>query len=350
MNTHPVFRSFLTRIFYAAIWLFASMVQTVLIVFTTEASLGYALLHSLVFNLFFAAGIIFLWYPVYYIDWKNKEWYSTLIFHILMMALLLLIGLGCGYLTMSILLNINAFSDFSGLSFGWEIGEGIIFYILATLIYYQFLYIDKLNEKAENEILLNKLLRDGELNLLKSQINPHFLFNSLNSLNSLIVKNPEQAQEMLIALSDYLRYTVISTKEYHFKLKTEIANIERYLSIEQLRFGKKLTYKFNIDNDCLQENIPSMLLQPLFENAIKHGVCESIETVNILTSIRKIEDTLEIEICNNFAPDKPNAAKGSGTGLKNIRERLHLSYGNQASLSVKVENSTFKVRLKIPIQ
>ena len=205
-----------------------------------------------------------------------------------------------------------------------------------------------MNEKAVNEIRLNRLLKDGELNLLKSQINPHFLFNSMNSVNSLIIKNPEQAQKMLVALSDYLRYAVLATNSQYSHIAGEMENIARYLSIEQLRFGDKLHYEPDIDPSALSVEIPAMLLQPLFENAIKHGVYESLDTVRIVTKITKDSQYLNIELSNDFDEEGVSQKKGSGTGLQNIRERLRLLYGTSAAMQTKAEHGVFRVILKIP--
>jgi len=207
--------------------------------------------------------------------------------------------------------------------------------------------MEQLNEKAANEIRLNRLLRDGELNLLKSQINPHFLFNSMNSVNALIIRNPEQAQKMLIALSDYLRYAVVSTNRTYSCVSDEMENIARYLSIEQVRFGDRLLYESHIAPQALSAEIPSMLLQPLLENAIKHGVYESLETVRIVAKITRDRQYLNIEITNDFDEDGFVPKKGSGTGLKNIRERLRLMYGTSASMQTKTENGVFTVKLRI---
>jgi LytS/YehU family sensor histidine kinase len=249
----------------------------------------------------------------------------------------------------SLLGNDPEYAAFLKFSFLWKIIEGVLFYIVIILVYHICVYIERLNEKASNEIYLNKLVKDSELNLLKSQINPHFLFNGLNSVNALILKSPLQAQEMLIALSDYLRYTVSSIRKEISNLQEEIENIERYLSIEKLRFGEKLIYEFAIDPGCLSLRIPSMLLQPLFENAVKYGVYESTENVSILALARKEGDHLLFEISNDFDPENVKQRKGSGTGLKNTGERLRLFYGALASFRTRIEKGRFIVTLTIPV-
>ena len=350
MSSNPILRNYQSRLFYAAIWLFIASAQLLVVYIASDFPFGYIFADSLVFNTLFALLMLLLWYPLYYNPWKIRNWSVNFIFLKMMALLLLLVWMGTGYLLMYILFGTEAeYASFLKTSIGWKIMEGLLFYVVAVLVYYLYVYMWELNEKANNEIRLNKLLKDGELNLLKSQINPHFLFNSLNSLNVLILKNPEQAQQMLMALSDYLRYTVVATREEQSVLQKEIENIERYLSIEKLRFGERLHYDFEIADGCLQIKIPSMLLQPLFENAVKHGVYESVGMVRITTKINKEGGYLRIAISNNFDDENPGARKGSGTGLKNIGERLNLFYGTEASIYTKKENNQFSVIVKTPI-
>jgi len=170
----------------------------------------------------------------------------------------------------------------------------------------------------------------------------------MNSVNSLIIRNPEQAQKMLVAISDYLRYAVLATNREFSYVADEMENIARYLSIEQFRFGDRLHYESDIDPSTLTAEIPAMLLQPLFENAIKHGVYESLEAVCIVAKITKDGHYLNIELSNDFDEEGISQKKGSGTGLKNIRERLRLLYGTSAAMQVKAEQGVFRVMLKLP--
>ena len=225
--------------------------------------------------------------------------------------------------------------------------SGIIFYIVIALIYYLFIYYIKIQEKVNVESRLREVLKETELNMLKSQINPHFLFNSLNSISSLTITNPEKAREMVIKLSDFLRYSVSHNATSFTTLETEMANIQRYLEIEKVRFGEKLLFSFNLQGTCHNHQIPVMLLQPLFENAIKHGVYESTEQVSIVMDCEYKEGYLEIKIVNDFDPDA-HPRKGTGIGLNNIRERLRLLYKNDKLLRTKVDGTRFFVFLSLP--
>ena len=346
---NPIFGNYRSRRLYSGIWAMVAAGQTVVAHLATRLPFGFALADSVVFSVLMACFIIPLWYPVRFNRWEYRSGRFNIAAHVVMAGVFVVAWLLAAYaLCLPIAAANPEYRRFLTLSLWWKTLEGILFYILAVLVYYIYVYMERLNEKAENEIRLNHLIKDSELNMLKSQINPHFLFNGLNSVNSLIISNSEQAQKMLVALSDYLRYAVLSTNNMYSNVADEMENIERYLAVEKLRFGEKLAYKYEIDPECLSAEIPSMLLQPLFENAVKHGVYESLETVRIMAKVTRGNRYLDIEISNNFDEEGVSQKKGSGTGLHNIRERLRLLYGNAAAMHTKAEQGIFTVILKIP--
>ncbi len=348
---HPFFRNHSSRVLYSSIWMLIFGIQTFTVFLSTDLSFGLALIDSLVFDAILAVCLFPVWYIVLFSRLEYKGIYVILLAHALLAFFVVWVWLGLGFGIMYLFFHGNAsYFHFLKASVLWRLLEGVLIYVLLVLVYYLYTYIERLNEKLYNEIRLNNLLKDGELNLLKSQINPHFLFNSLNSVNSLIVKSPQKAQEMLVSLSDYLRYTVLATHQEMSVLQEEIENIGRYLAVEKLRFGDKLLYEFEISQDCLLVKVPSMLLQPLFENAVKHGVYESFQTVRIVAKAKQNAGLLQIEISNDYDTEGVGERKGSGTGLKNIRERLRLLYGNEASLQLRTEHNLFTAILKIPIR
>ncbi len=354
MDKNPILSNYKAKLLYTGIWVLIIGIK----IFSLGHSWGpvvpieYVVADTITFNTLFALCLLPVWYPVRFTGWERKTWQFNLMAHLLLSAMYVAICLSIGSFIIWLFASDNSdYMRFLNISQWWNIVSGFSFYLVAVLIYYLAMYIERLNEKAKNEIRLNQLVKDSELNLLKSQISPHFLFNSLNSVNSLIVQNPEQAQKMLVALSDYLRYAVLSSNKIYSSLQEEIENIERYLSIEKLRFGEKLIYHPVIDEHCLPLKIPAMLLQPLFENAIKHGVYESLQTVHIDVEINRTDSFLIIVISNDYATDAVSQKKkGSETGLKNSRERLRLSYGDEASLRTKLDNGKFIATLIIPVE
>jgi two-component system, LytTR family, sensor kinase len=345
---HPVFLNKRSVSVYFGLWALIAGVHFSVFYFVFFLSIEVSIAHSLVFNTLFGAAGISMWYIVRYsIPNQNNLW-NVIFNHLSFMALTLVVWIGLSYTILSTIFHANrVFLEFLVVSIPYEIVMGVIFYTVIALVYYLFIYYINLQEKVKVESRLREVLKETELNMLKSQINPHFLFNSLNSISSLTITNPEKAREMVIKLSDFLRYSVSHNATSFTTLEKEMANIRHYLEIEKVRFGDKLIFSFNLEGSCRNHLIPVMLLQPLFENAIKHGVYESTEQVSIKMDCEYKEGYLEITIVNDFDPNA-HARKGTGIGLKNIRERLRLLYKNDKLLRTVVEGTRFSVFLSLP--
>jgi len=350
MNVNPILKNYKTKLLYSTIWILVISIQIVVVLVYTNLNLEFIIFDTIIFNFLFAFGILPLWYSVGFNPSEGKKWTFQLFAHFVQACLLGFLCLSVGTVIIAIIFSgqVECIS-FLKTSLWWKAAEWFLFFTVAVMYFYLKKYIARLNDKVANEIRLNELLKDGELNLLKSQINPHFLFNGLNSVNYLIVNDSKQAQKMLVALSEYLRYAVLSTKQTFSILQDEMENINRYMAIEKLRFGEKIMYETDIAPECLSLKIPSMLLQPLFENAIKHGVYESVQAVRINVKITATEQFMTFNINNEYDTENSSAKKGSGTGLNNIRERLRLTYGRAATLQINTENELFAVTLSIPL-
>jgi len=224
---------------------------------------------------------------------------------------------------------------------------GLLFYALLTGIFYIYVYREHNREKRIRETEWEQQVRDAQLRALKSQINPHFLFNSLNSIASLTLTNPEKAHRMVIALSDFMRYTLRMHQDDMVPLEVELKNIRLYLQIEEIRFGNNLQYRFETEKECCDHLVPNLILQPIFENAIKYGVYEASIPVEIRLEAQNKGDHMEIRIINDFDPESV-PRKGEGVGLSNINNRLRLIYGNSRLLTAELGDNQFKVILIIP--
>jgi two-component system LytT family sensor kinase len=194
---------------------------------------------------------------------------------------------------------------------------------------------------------LKALIKESELSSLKSQINPHFLFNSLNSISSLTIISPERAREMIIKLSEFLRYSLSKDDKQLTTLGQEINNVNRYLDIEKIRFGKRLNILTKIGDECLGKKLPWLILQPVIENAIKYGVYENIEESTIELSCWCNKDMLRLSVSNNYDSDLI-INKGEGIGLQNIRHRLRIIYNSDSLLKVNSTNGIFEVVFSFP--
>ncbi len=226
---------------------------------------------------------------------------------------------------------------------------GFVFYTLMATVFYLYIFYLKNREKTEREKALKQEVREAVLSALKSQINPHFLFNSLNSIASLTLINPDKAHEMVIALSDFMRYSLRKQHNEMVSLEEEISHSRLYLQIEKIRFGDRLTYSFQIDKECLECQIPTLLLQPLFENAVKYGVYEATEQVAILLLAKKEKDHTILSISNNYDAEAA-PVKGEGIGLKNVQERLRLVYNSNNLMKTENIEGKFMVEIYLPCE
>jgi LytS/YehU family sensor histidine kinase len=224
---------------------------------------------------------------------------------------------------------------------------GYMMYTIYVIFFYAVNYYFSFKEKVRNEGRLISLVKEAELHALKSQINPHFLFNSLNSISSLTMTDPARAQEMVINLSQLMRYSLKHDQNEKVLFRQEIENNKLYLQIEKVRFGSKLNPVFEIDEKCLQAEIPNMILQPLYENAIKYGVYEATEPVEIKTICRCTDEFLQVTLKNSYDPNVISK-RGEGIGLRNIRDRLQIIYGNPHLLKLEDNKKEFTVTLTIP--
>ena len=226
-------------------------------------------------------------------------------------------------------------------------GTGIFIYSLGVLSYYLLMSAHNLARRKSKEAYLEALVRETELKMLRAQVNPHFLFNALNSVSSLTVTDPQAAREMVIRLSDFMRYALSRKDEQTVPLRSELENLRQYLEIEKVRFGDRLVIEESIDARCYDVRVPGLLLQPLYENAIKHGVYESSDKVTINTMAKVLNGTMIIVITNNYDPDYV-PLRGTGTGLTNVSRRLELTYGEAASMKREKENGIFRVTIELP--
>lgn len=205
-------------------------------------------------------------------------------------------------------------------------------------------YIQNKKRKEESE----KLVREAELYNLRQQLQPHFLFNSLNSIIALIQIQPELAKKMTFQLSDFLRGTLRKDDTQLIPLSDEIKHLELYLEIEKVRFGHRLKTTFDYDESTLNTIVPAMIVQPIMENAIKHGLYNVTGEVLIETVITLENQMLTIAITNPFDEDQFYNNNGTGFGLTSIQRRLFLLYGRTDLIQVRKHKQQFTAIIKIP--
>lgn len=306
-----------------------------------------ALIDSLVFNaLFMGLGLAY-WFNVRYSTFDKSQMINQVISHLAAAAISILVGVFLFKLIVTPLVEEEFYDEFLTDSFPLRGALGVLYYAIVVLIYYLILYYDDLNTKSQRQAQLETMLKSSELEMLKSQINPHFIFNSLNSISSLTIIAPDRAREMVVKLSDFLRYSLGKENDQMNTVEDEINNIMLYLDIERVRFGERLKVEKEVSENVKGLKLPNLILQPLFENAIKHGIYESLGEITIQLKAWKEGNLLKIEVSNGFDPNAVSR-KGKGIGLKNVRERLSLIYGVSQLVEVQKTDRIFTVRLDIP--
>lgn len=228
-------------------------------------------------------------------------------------------------------------------------GLGALLYVLSAGIHFALISASRQADAERRASEARSLARESELQALKFQLNPHFLFNSLHSIAALATQDGVRAREMCIGLSEFLRATLTLDGRDSTPLGEELELARRYLDIERIRFGARLQVREEIDADCAGCQVPALLLQPLIENAVKHGVAGLAEGGEIHLAATRDGAGVRLRIENAFDPEWP-APRGSGLGLNHVRRRLQARYGGAASLDAVADGAVYRVELRLPCE
>lgn len=224
-------------------------------------------------------------------------------------------------------------------------------YLMSLLAHDVLVAFETLRESQQREAQSHVLAREAELQMLRTQINPHFLFNSLNSISALTSMDPAGARQMTIELAQFFRQTLALSEKKKITLPDELALCQNFLAIEKVRFGDKLEASWQIAADTLHALLPPMLLQPLLENAIKHGIRSRVDGGCITVQVAARDAWLYLDVVNPMDADAPPATGGTGTGLKNLRARLDSLYAGQARVDWKATSpERFEVHVALPLE
>jgi len=342
---HPVFRNYRQVLVYVSIWIFLLVAQSLLLIKIYELPTISVVKFGLIYFGLYASLGLAIWYPVRFIYQNENGSLSKVInFSGVAVGSILLVIVGTRSLFDIITpQNLNQFLLEKQSIPPLAILSTLLFLIL-FLGYYLILYSKNIRSRELEAEKLKTLVRESELNLLKYKLNPHFLFNSLNSISALTMTDPQKAQDMIIKLSEYLRYSLESGNENLRELSKELDNARLYMQIERIRFGDDIDFVEKISKKCLTQKVPGIILQPLIENAIKHGVQKK---VNIVFQCEKTGNYLEITIQNDMDPNQ-NRIHGTGTGLHNVRSRMETLYGRNDLVVIRKKDTIFEIKLLIP--
>jgi LytS/YehU family sensor histidine kinase len=227
-------------------------------------------------------------------------------------------------------------------------GVGATLYLGAVIVHYLVAEVEASREAEEAALRFRVLAREAELKAFKAQVDPHFLFNSLNAVASLCGSRPAEAREMAQLLADFFRLTLRVGSRERITLAEEIDLVSRYLAIEKVRFGARLATHVEVDDAAAQCLVPPLLLQPLVENSVRHGIASMVEGGTISIAATASDGALRITIENPADPDRAQQ-KGEGIGLQNARGRLAAISGGRASLKADEKEGRYCVEIKVPV-
>ena len=230
-------------------------------------------------------------------------------------------------------------------NFLFGVSRSLILFLLWTGFYFAVIFIEKARRQEIDNLKWDASKNEIELKNLRAQLNPHFLFNSLNSIRALVGLNPEQAQDAITRLSALLRHSISLGKKKLIKFSEELELVQNYLELEKIRFEERLTVVYEIDDRSVQCHIPPLMVQTIVENAIKHGISKSIDGGEIKLSTQMQNEMLEIKITN---PGELSAQlTQEGVGIANTQKRLSILYGDKGTFKIQQVGDTVEAIIKI---
>jgi two-component system, LytTR family, sensor histidine kinase AlgZ len=232
---------------------------------------------------------------------------------------------------------------------GLLFGMGVLLFLLSSGLHYGALAVEAARNAERRAAEARTLAREAELQSLRFQLNPHFLFNSLHSISALATQDGARAREMCIRLAGFLRSSLGMGSSESIPLREELALAKSYLEVEQVRFGSRLQVVEEIAPTCEECAIPALLLQPLVENAVKHGIAGMLEGGSIRLAVEPSDGDVSITLENGFDPEMP-APRSLGIGLDHVRRRLEVRYGERATFHAGVFGEIYRVVLRFPCE
>ena len=227
------------------------------------------------------------------------------------------------------------------------LGFGFLLYLLSLAVSYLLAAFEQSREAERRALRGQVLAREAELRLLRAQIDPHFLFNSLHSISALTGSDPSAARRMCLLLADFLRESLVLGAQDRIRLDRELGLIERFLAVERVRFGDRLAGEIQVEDGVEGCLVPPLILQPLVENAVTHGVAHVLEGGTVRVRASRTRGRLTIAVENPADPDRPRGI-GTGMGLANVRSRLAASYGSETRLDASEQAGLWRVELSLP--
>jgi len=347
---HPILLTGARLRLYLAAWLPIAGLLATLMVFGKDLPWSHALALSVPLSLVYAFACLASWYLCRLYPLKPARVVPLLGVHLISACLASSLWTAAGK---AWALGLAHFPQLAGVT-GSNVasapllfGAGVLLYLLAATVHYLLAAFESAREMEKRALEFKLLSREAGLRALRAQIHPHFLFNSLNSISALTSVDPRAARRMCLLLAEFLRKSLKVAGMDTISLGEELTLVESFLSIEQVRLGSRLTVDQKVEESCRSCKVPPLLLQPLVENAVNHGVAEQLDGGSIRLQIGRDKGQLRILLENSCDPDRPRG-RGNGVGLANVRGRLQALFESEAGLHVQERNGLFTVEITLP--
>lgn len=348
---HPIFVSRERLRLYLGAWVPVSLLLALLLVVSGQLSWPEAVTLALPLSLVYAFITLSAWYV-----WRGAP-HSAAAFGRLVGALAVAaavssaLWLGAAAVTARILdAYVPAFADLPArVREQWPLlfAVGVLLYLLAGAVHYAVLAADASRQAERRALELQVHAREAELRALRAQIDPHFLFNSLHSISALTGTDPAGARRMALLLGDFLRDSLRVGRRDRIPLSEELRLLGQFLEIERIRFGDRLRIGWAVAEDTAACELPPLLLQPLVENAVTHGIAHLLDGGEVVIRAARRAGRLYIAVENPCDPDRPTR-RGAGVGLENVRRRLDTAFGSDAAAEAVEQAGAFRVNLVMP--
>ena len=348
---HPILKARQRLGLYLVAWAFLGTLMAFAVVGQELALWQGALLLVLPPTLLYSFVCLATWYPCQANPVPQTPAVRVLVVHLaaamLTSGLLLLVGQGW----ISLFGRLDRFASVADLLRSRALFffvAGVLVYSLAAALHYLLLAFEDSRRAEIRELELRAVAREAELEAFRTQIDPHFIFNCLNSISSLCGTDPDGARRAAIRLGDFLRASLKLAANETIPLAEEQRLATAYLDVERIRFGDRLTYEDRLSPACLEQLVPALVLQPLLENALKHGIAHLVEGGTVRIGAEADGETMRIHVVNPCDPDRPRVPS-LGIGLTNVRNRLRLLYDGRATLTTRDLGDSFHVDIVLPL-
>ena len=348
---HPILADRRSLALYLVAWLPVLALMTAAMVLTGWGGWKQSLLFVLPLTTVYAFLCLAAWYPCRALPLTDERAVMAAATHLATAAISAAMWVGMAWLLARGLERSTRWGGAAPLSAeqaGLVFAVGLLLYLLSVAIHYLFAAAEASRVAERRALEAEVAAREAELTALKAQLNPHFLFNSLNSVASLAGSDPARARAMCIELADYLRGTLDERGARLQPLTRELQQVRRFLNVETVRYGDRLRVVESVEERCLGDAVPPFILQPLVENALKHGIAGLVEGGEVRIGAARRGGRLTLWVENPVDADS-RPRPGAGVGLANVRERLAKVFGDEARLRHGPEGDSYRAEVTVPL-